>query len=140
MSRGDITGGCYCKQVRYRAVGPALLKAECYCRECQFISGGGAMMVMAVPNEGFAIEGETRGYARDDWPNAVTRVFCTKCGTHVLTRAPGFPQGVILKVGSLDDPAVFGTPDFAAWAQDAQPYHRLPTDIPVHSKWPGMAA
>jgi hypothetical protein len=131
-----IEGGCYCGAVRYRSEGEAFLKAECFCRECQYITGGASVLIMAVPAEGFSFtKGETRPYARTDIKNAVTREFCSVCGTHILTRAPALPHGVIIKVGSLDDPAQFGGPDTANFACDAQPYHRLPTDIPVYQKW-----
>ncbi len=129
-------GGCYCGEVRYRAQGEPMMKAECFCRECQYITGGASVLVMAVPTDGFAItKGSTKRFTRNDIPNAVTREFCPNCGTHILTRAPGFPDGVIVKVGSLDDPKAFGGPDSAHFTCDAQPYHRLPTDIPVFNKW-----
>ena len=132
----SIKGGCYCGAVRYKAEGPAMMKAECFCRECQYITGGNSVLIMAVPADGFTItKGEPKGFARTDIEGAVTREFCPTCGTHILTRAPGFPQGVIVKVGSLDDPTAFGGPDFAAFACDAQPYHRLPETIPVRQKW-----
>ena len=137
-----IEGGCYCQNVRYTSAGPMLFKAECYCRECQYISGGGATMVCAVPSDSFAItHGAPKSFARGDLAGAVTREFCADCGTHLFTRAPLFPQGVILKVGTLDDPAtMFGRADFAAFACDAQPFHRLPTDQPVHQRWPAPSA
>lgn len=138
MSDDRIEGGCYCGRVRYRAAAQPLMKAECYCRQCQYVTGGGPVLIMAVPSESFELHGQTKGFTHPDWPNAVTREFCPNCGTHLLTRAPGFPQGVILKVGGFDDPGQFGGADFAAWACDARPFHRLPTDIPVHQKWPGM--
>jgi hypothetical protein len=131
-----IEGGCYCQAVRYQADGPALLRAECFCRECQYITGGASVLIMAVPVEGFAItKGKTKAFTRSDIDGAVTREFCPDCGTHILTRAPAFPAGVIIKVGSLDDPSHFGGPDTANFACDAQSYHRLPTDIPVFQKW-----
>lgn len=130
-------GGCYCGEVRYRAEGEPMMKAECFCRECQYITGGGSVLVMGMPAQGFAItQGATKGFTRSDIPNAVTREFCPNCGTHLLTRTARFPHGVIVKVGSLDDPGSFGGPAHAIFACDAQPYHRLPTDIPVFAKGP----
>jgi hypothetical protein len=130
-----FTGGCYCKQVRYEAEGDPMIKAECYCRECQYITGGANVLIMAMPEQGFKItQGETKGFSRTDIDRAVTREFCPNCGTHILTRAPGLPA-VIVKVGSMDDPTLFGKADGAHFACDAQPYHRLPEDMPVYQKW-----
>ena len=134
-------GGCYCGEVRYRAEGEPMMKAECFCRECQYVTGGASVLVMALPADGFAItKGAVKGFTRTDIPNAVTREFCPNCGTHLFTRTAGFPGGVIVKVGTLDDPKMFGGPDSAIFTCDAQPYHRLPTDIPVFDKAPGMAS
>jgi hypothetical protein len=40
-------GGCYCGAVRYRAEGQPQLEAQCHCRECQYITGGGPNMLMS---------------------------------------------------------------------------------------------
>ncbi|GAA0472926.1 GFA family protein [Parasphingorhabdus litoris] len=131
-----VTGGCYCGAVRYKAEGEPMMKAECFCRECQYITGGGNLLVMAMPVEGFELtKGAVKGFTRDDLEYAVTREFCENCGTHLFTRAPRFKEGVIIKVGSLDDPSVFGKAESANYACDAQPYHRLPDDMPVNQKW-----
>ena len=82
----SIEGGCYCGAVRYKSEGPVLMKAECFCRECQYITGGGSLLIMAVPLEGFALtKGAVKGYARTDIEGAVTREFCPDCGTHLFT-------------------------------------------------------
>jgi len=39
---------------------------------------------------------------------------------HLTTRRPDLPL-VILKVGTLDDPGLFGTPQMAIYAIDKQP-------------------
>jgi len=44
-----VQGRCYCGAVRYRATGDALFKGQCHGRECQYISGGQANVVMASP-------------------------------------------------------------------------------------------
>ena len=93
-------------------------------------------MVMAMPVDGFAIiKGAVKGFTRNDIGHPVTREFCEDFGTHLFTRAPGFKEGVIIKVGSMDDPSLFGKADSADYVSDAQPHHRVPTDIPLHKKW-----
>lgn len=131
-----VEGGCYCGAVRYKAEGEPMMKAECYCRECQYITGGANLVIMAMPADGFELtKGKIKGYKRDDIEHAVTREFCENCGTHLFTRAPGFEKGVIIKVGTLDDPSVFGKAESANYVGDAQPFHRLPSDIPCYTKW-----
>ncbi len=131
-----ITGKCYCGDVHYSAEGPVLMRAECLCRECQYITGGGSLHVMAVPLAGFELtKGAVKDFKRADLEGAVTRQFCPNCGTHLFTRPPAFKDAIILKVGSLDDPSQYGGPDTANFACDAQSWHRLPTDIPVYQKW-----
>ncbi|MBK8543918.1 MAG: GFA family protein [Caulobacteraceae bacterium] len=131
-----IEGGCYCKGVRYRAEGEPIMRAECYCRECQYITGGGNLMMIAMPSSGFEItKGAVKDYKRADLPNGVTRQFCPECGTHLFTRAPGFEIAVIIKLGTLDDLSLYGKADSANYVCDAQPYHRLPTDVPTFQKW-----
>jgi hypothetical protein len=48
-----LEGGCYCGAVRYVAEVEPALKAQCHCRECQYISGGAPNMFMLMPPEGF---------------------------------------------------------------------------------------
>ena len=133
----EFTGGCYCGQVRYRAEGEPVLRAQCHCRECQFIAGGSPNMLMAMPIEGFSYtEGEPRSFARSDLETPVTREFCGNCGTHITSRPPGFPA-VIVKVGTLDDPALFEGPDMAIFCIDKQSFHAIPEGLPTFERFPG---
>lgn len=132
-----IEGGCYCKGVRYVAEGDSLFTGQCHCRECQYISGGNSNLVMGMPEAGFTYtKGAPKGFKRSDLANPVTREFCPDCGTHIVTRAPGFPA-VILKVGSLDDPKVYGSPTMAIYTCDKQAFHRIPEGIPTFERLPG---
>ncbi len=132
-----LEGGCYCGAVRYEAEGEPMMKAQCHCRECQYITGGSPNVFMAMPIPGFKYtKGAPKGFTRTDIPRAVTREFCPDCGTQVVTRAPNFPA-VILKVGSLDDPRQFGGPQMAIYTCDAQSFHRIPEGIPTFDKLPG---
>lgn len=134
----DVEGGCYCGAVRYRTTGDPLLKGQCHCRECQYIAGGSPNVVMGMPEAGFAYTvGEPKAFRRSDLASPVTREFCGECGTHLLTRAPGLPGVVLLKVGTLDDPGVFGGPQMAIFTAEAQPFHRIPEGVATFERTPG---
>jgi hypothetical protein len=132
-----LEGGCYCGAVRFVTEGDPVMKAQCVCRECTHITGGGPNVFMAMPIPGFAYtKGTPKAFKRGDLPNPVTREFCAECGSHVVTRAPGFPA-VIVKVGALDDPSQYGEPDMTIYACDKQAFHYLPAGKPAFERLPG---
>ncbi len=131
-----LEGGCYCGALRYVADGEPMMKAQCHCRECQHITGGSANVFIAMPIPSFSYtKGTPKQFSRSDLARAVTREFCAECGTHVVTRSPGFPA-VIIKVGSLDDPSVFA-PDLAIFTVDKQAFHHIPEGLPAFERLPG---
>jgi hypothetical protein len=131
-----LEGGCYCGAVRYAAEGEPMLKAQCHCRECQYISGGAPNMFLLMPPDGFKYtKGAPKQFARDDLEQPVTREFCAECGTHLTTRRPGLPA-VILKVGALDEPAIFGGPQMAIYTIDMQSFHHIPEGVPAFERGP----
>ncbi|MFN3857124.1 MAG: GFA family protein [Caulobacter sp.] len=130
-------GGCYCKAVRYVADGEPMMRAQCLCRECQYISGGSPNVFMAMPIAGFTyVQGQPRTFTRTDIERPVTREFCGDCGTPLTARSPGFPA-VILKVGTMDNPADYGKPDIAIYGIDRQPFHCIAEGMPVFERLPG---
>jgi hypothetical protein len=93
-------------------------------------------MFLLMPPEGFAYtKGTPKQFTRSDLDRAVTREFCAECGTHILTRRPGL-RALILKVGTLDDPSVFGTPEMAIFTVDKQAFHQIPEGMPSFERLP----
>ena len=126
MNPSTVDGACYCGAVRYEAEGEPTLRAQCHCRECQYLTGGAPNLFMAMPKEGFRItQGESKPFRRDDLESPVTREFCPNCGTHLLTRTPRRPDWVILKVGAMDDPSQFEGPQVAIFTCDQQSFHQI---------------
>jgi hypothetical protein len=133
-----IEGGCYCGALRYSVEGDPFFKGQCHCRECQYISGGNTNLVMGMPEAGFAyVKGAPKLFQRDDLEVPVTREFCAECGTHILARSPGLPGVVLLKIGTFDDPALFGGPDVAIFTIDKQAFHDVPDGMPAFERTPG---
>ena len=134
-----LSGGCYCGNVRYEADGEPLMRARCHCRECQYFTGGEGNDFIAMPEAGFRFtKGAPKGYTRPDLPGAATREFCPDCGTPLLTRSPGLPGALILKVGGLDNPAAFEGPQIILQTADAQPFHHIPEGVRAFPRFPGM--
>ena len=130
-----LVGGCYCGEVRYEAEGEPMLKAQCHCRECQYITGGAPNMFVLMPPQGFKYtKGAPRQFARSDLEKPATREFCPDCGTHLVTRPPR--PIVVVKVGTLDDPKQFDGPQMAIYTIDRQAFHQIPEGLPTFERLP----
>lgn len=129
-------GGCYCGQLKYKISSNPLMKGQCHCRECQYIAGGAPQYFMVIQMDGFEYtSGNAQQYFRTDIEDPVTREFCGRCGTHILTRRLDF-DGVLLKVGTLDHPTAFKAPNLAIFTKDMQPFHHIPKEIPQFESKP----
>jgi hypothetical protein len=132
----QLQGGCYCGAVRYEAAGDPVLRAQCHCRACTHVSGGAPNLFMLMPAEGFRYaKGAPKSFTRPDKPDAVTREFCGACGTHMVTRRPGLKQ-VVLKIGTLDDPSVYGGAQMAIFTGEGQPYHLIAEGVAAFETLP----
>ncbi|MEL6946569.1 MAG: GFA family protein [Pseudomonadota bacterium] len=132
-----ISGRCYCGELAFEVTEAPVMKAQCHCRECQYITGGGPNFFMAVPNDGYTYtKGVPQTFTRTDIENPRTREFCKTCGTHMTTLLPDRPL-TIVKVGTLDDPqAMYGGPKAAIFLIDKQPFHCIADDVPTYERRP----
>ena len=132
----NIEGGCYCGEIRYESKGAVQASIQCHCRECQYITGGNPNVIMIMPLEGFKfVSGKPKEFKRNDLKNAVTRLFCDKCGTAIGTRNPMRPKSIILKVGTFDDPSIFD-PKIAIFTIDKQKFHHIKDNLKCFEKRP----
>lgn len=132
----EYSGRCYCGALHYKSTGPVQLKAQCHCRECQYVSGGGPNYFMILPKDSFEwTRGSPKRFARSDLDAPVTRCFCADCGTHILTELTDGAR-VVLKVGTLHDPLLFGGPKIAIYTCDEQPFHVTPGNIARFDRLP----
>jgi hypothetical protein len=47
------------------------------------------------------------------------------------------PGAILLKVGTFDDPSVFGKPQMVIFTIDKQVFHQIPEGVPVFERVPG---
>ena len=112
---GELTGGCQCGAVRFRAgsLGRATI---CHCRMCQKAFGGffGPLVT------GYGVvwtRGEPKEFRSS---NTVTRGFCADCGTPLTYRVDDEAGSIELAIGAFDDPTV------AAPVLQVNPRDKLP--------------
>jgi len=128
-------GGCYCGQVRDVAEGDRGSRRNAIAASA-YISGGAPNLFMPMPPKGFRyVRGAPKTFTRSDLDQPVTREFCDNCGTHLTTRRTDVPF-VILKIGTLDDPSLYGAPQMAIYICDKQPFHTIPEGAPTFERMP----
>jgi hypothetical protein len=134
----NLTGGCYCGALRFEIAGEIPMRALCLCQTCQKISGGAGNLFIGVEAAMFRYtSGEPVRFAREASGDGPTREFCGKCGVHIAARSPKAPGGLIVKVGTLDDPSVFIGPTMVFWTKEKQNFHLLPDGVATFSSLPG---
>jgi len=130
-----FAGGCYCGEVRYECDGSILMRGLCFCLTCQKISGGAGNMFIGVMGDKFRFtKGTVKEFAQT--PGSPTRSFCGMCGVHLISRSPKAPEGVLIRVGTMDDPGLYEGPQVVVWTSEMQAFHQLPPGVPAHPQFP----
>jgi hypothetical protein len=132
----EITGGCLCGKVRYRAEADPTAATVCHCRDCQKFSGSAFAALVFVPKEKLAIEGTPKTFTSlGGSGNPLRRLFCPECGSSIAEEPGTRPGAVILNIGTFDDPGVV-KPAREIFRDDALPWVEVHGDIPRFARRP----
>jgi len=136
----SITGGCLCKAVRYSIQAAPIVTRTCWCRVCQYIGAGGAMVNVCFPAEAIEVSGELRAYhSVADSGNPMQRRFCPTCGTHLFSATAARPHLMFVRAGSLDDPEL-AQPAMTAWTASAPSWACFDERLPRLERQPPPVA
>jgi hypothetical protein len=118
----DLTGGCQCGAVRFRA---RLLgrPSICHCRMCQKAFGG-FFGPLVTAHDATWTRGDPKWFQSS---NAARRAFCGDCGTPLGYETK---YGLELAIGAFDDPCV-AAPVIQVNLNDKLPFFDGLTDLPV---------
>ncbi len=114
----DITGGCYCGELKYEATINSMLVSVCHCRDCQLFSGSAFRTASPIPPADFRItQGQPKLFKKvADSGNTRHAAFCGTCGSHICT----FP----------DDPGAEGAFVSLRWST-ADQFERLEPKVEI---------
>ncbi len=118
----ELTGGCLCGAVRYRAVGTPKWVAYCHCQSCRRATGAPVTAYAGFEREKVLWPAGER--ARFESSAGVSRGFCARCGTPLTYEGARWPSEVHIHLGTLDRPELV-RPTGHAFAEELLPWLRL---------------
>ena len=100
-----VAGGCPCGAVRYRLLAPPLSVYACHCRDCQRSSGAFELSMPVRRSDFEHMAGDVASFDKIADSGRVVRMHrCAACGCKLWNAPFAFPELLVLKPGSLDDP------------------------------------
>lgn len=103
-----LKGRCLCGASSYEVSGEAKFTIQCYCRDCQRVSGGGSLPQLAVAQDAFTSAGPIKSYGQKSASgNDLKFDFCSVCGSPLFKTTSMASDLVFVNAGSLDDPSTF---------------------------------
>ena len=113
------TGRCACGSVTATISGEPLAVRQCWCRQCQKLTGGPGTVNALFLHKDITLSGDL---ARSEYTaasgNAYAQLFCPNCGNPVLGDSSGRPHARIVRLGFLDEGHGLN-PTAAIWMADA---------------------
>jgi hypothetical protein len=135
-----ITGGCFCRAIRYQATARPIVTRACWCRDCQYLGAGSGTVNVCFPTNAFTIEGAPSDYRSVAASgNVMHRRFCGKCGTPLFSEAESRPHLIFVRAGTLDDPEV-AQPGMTMWTSSAPSWACINSNLPSVAGQPPPAA
>lgn len=97
-----LTGGCYCKAIRYRVPEQTFDATNCHCDMCRGTTGAPCVAWFSVASDTVEFLSGTPTRFRSS-PHA-TRSFCPTCGTQLTFVDDATPGETDITTCSLDNP------------------------------------
>jgi hypothetical protein len=124
-------GSCLCGTVKYEVRGNLGDGIFCHCSRCRKASGSAFASNVAVPSQDFVwVEGE-QALTTFSTPEGVHRLFCSRCGSPIITRRDAFPDTVRLRLGTLDTPLSTG-PQAHVFVGSKADWYEIHDELPQH--------
>ena len=99
-----MAGQCRCGRIRYKVTKPPSFIIACHCTDCQQLTSSAFSTGMAVPQDGFTLQGEPDCWERTADSGGWSRQFtCPACKGWTHTRTQNAPRMVVVRPSTLID-------------------------------------
>ena len=99
------TGQCLCGASSFSVTEPHKFAIQCYCRDCQHVSGGGHLPQIGVARAAFSSAGPVKTYTqKSDAGSDLFFSFCAECGSPLFKATGKAADLVFVYPGALSHP------------------------------------
>ena len=122
-----VSGGCFCKGIRFSLSGPMKAMAHCHCESCRKATSSPFTTWFTVEKQHVTFSGSQPTVYHSS--PGVTRTFCPRCGSPLSYETVERPDDIDLYAGSLDDHHSFKPIKHVFWSEHV-PWVKLGDDLP----------
>ncbi|WP_347989092.1 GFA family protein [Methylomonas sp. AM2-LC] len=97
-------GSCLCGSVKYEIKGELGAAVYCHCVRCRKASGSAFAANATVAEDSFKIVQGAESLKMFSTAEGVHRIFCSACGSPIISKRDSFPGVFRLRLGTLDTP------------------------------------
>ena len=134
----EITGSCYCGEIKYQAKSQNNNALVCHCSDCQRMSSGPfRAVIIAEPNSVVFTQGEAKEFVKTAQSgNKRAQGFCGTCGTTLYaTNAEKEGRVYGLRIGAVDQRDEF-KPSAQIWSQSTLTWLNNLHEVPAFETTP----
>lgn len=95
-------GSCLCGAVRYEIAGEIGPISLCHCSRCRKANGSAFLAGAQVNPAEFRLVSGAECLGDFESSPGVHRIFCRTCGSPIISRRPGPPEVIRVRIGTLD--------------------------------------
>ncbi|MHB1529897.1 MAG: GFA family protein [Acidiferrobacteraceae bacterium] len=128
-----MKGSCLCGAVAYEIDQIDMPIMQCHCRSCRKAHAAAFASTAGVTRKHFRwLKGQEQLTAFESSPGKL-RLFCSICGSHLLSERPAQAH-IVLRVATLDeDPG--STPALHIWCSHDVPWLQDGENVPSYPEW-----
>ena len=130
-----LEGSCLCGTVKYEIRGELGGGVFCHCSRCRKASGSAFASNAAVAAAEFVFTAGEAALTTFSTPAGVHRLFCSRCGSPIITRRDALPGSVRVRLGTLDTPLSVG-PERHVFVGSKAAWYEIHDELPQHAALP----
>jgi hypothetical protein len=124
-------GSCLCGSAKYEVRGKLSTFTYCHCTRCRKASGSAFAANATVAESAFGFVTGMSALNTYSTAAGVHRVFCSTCGSPIISRRDAVPGVVRLRLGTLDTP-IFERPMGHYFVASKANWHEIQDSLSQH--------